>query len=130
VKTWGDCDDFCVHALGSIVLDYPELFDRVLKWCEDSNYVVRRAAAVSLIYSIRKSCFDSQKVFMISDHLMKDEHYLVLKGYGWMLKEYSVREEKAVEDYLRKNVHDMPRLAYRYAVEKLDKGVKRELMSL
>ena len=130
VNSWEDCDDFCVHPLGALILDYPQLYEKVLGWCGDENYVVRRAAAVSLIYSVRKSKFDKKKVFMVADALMADEHYLVQKGVGWLLKEFSCYEGQAVEDYLRKHVEKMSRLSFRYALEKLDKNIKKALMSL
>ena len=64
----------------------------------------------------------------VSDLLMNDEHYLVLKGYGWMLKELSKHEPKMVIDYLKKHKDKMPRTAFRYALEKLDAESRKELM--
>lgn len=61
---------------------------------------------------------------MISDALMNDSHYLVLKGYGWMLKVLSEAEPEKVYEYLIKNRNCMPRVAFRYALEKLDKDKK------
>lgn len=130
VTDWEDCDDFCVHPLGALVLDYPELYNNIVPWCHHEKFVVRRAAAVCMIYSVRKSEVDSDKLFLIADKLMDDDHYLVQKGYGWMLKEYSNKSSDEVEGYLRANVHKMTRLAYRYAMNKLDKKVQKELMTL
>jgi len=48
----------------------------------------RRDAAVTLILPARKGNFLSE-VFEISDLLLKDQDYLVQKGYSWMLKETS-----------------------------------------
>jgi 3-methyladenine DNA glycosylase AlkD len=130
VNDWGDCDDFGVHALGAIIMDYPELYDRILIWCSSDNFAVRREAAVCLIYSARNDVIDFSKLTKISDMLMDDDHYLVQKGYGWMLKEYSVLHPSEVETYLKKNVQKMTRTAYRYAIEKMERAVKQELMSL
>jgi 3-methyladenine DNA glycosylase AlkD len=65
---------------------------------------------------------------LIADRLMQDEHYLVLKGYGWLLKEFSRRNEDAVFNYLIKNRERMPRLAFRYALEKMPRERKQILM--
>ena len=59
---------------------------------------------------------------------MKDGHYLVLKGYGWMLKELALKESERVFDYLRENKAVMPRVAFRYAMQKMDVDKKRILM--
>lgn len=61
---------------------------------------------------------------------MNDEHDWVLKGYGWMLKSVSQIDQSAVEQYLIKNHAEMPRVAYRYALEKFDKDTRQKLMAL
>lgn len=130
VRGWDDCDDFCTHAFGTLLMRYPELFERVIPWTEHEQFPVRRAAAVILIPSIGRNKYESIKPFMISDLLLTDEHDLVRKGYGWMLKILAVREPQAVFDYLVKNKDIMPRVAFRYAIEKMDADMKRELMGL
>lgn len=66
----------------------------------------------------------------ISDALMTDEHDLVQKGYGWMLKCLSQVDMETVKKYLILHHKEMPRTAYRYALEKFDKGTRKELMNL
>lgn len=61
---------------------------------------------------------------------MKDNDELVLKGCGWMLKELSMKEPELVYNYLKKNKDDMPRVVFRYALEKMDKERKTELKNL
>lgn len=92
------------------------------------RFAVRRAAAVVLIYSIKYNKYSKINPYVISDALMTDEHYLVLKGYGWVLKVLSESDPEHVYAYLLKNQGTMPRLAYRYALEKFDKQMKQQLM--
>ncbi|MHB8131628.1 MAG: DNA alkylation repair protein [Mobilitalea sp.] len=66
----------------------------------------------------------------ISDLLLLDNDDLVRKGYGWMLKVLSIKEPQLVFDYLVKNKDVMPRVSFRYAVEKMNKDRKVELMRL
>ena len=128
VRDWGDCDDFCTHAFGELLAEKNELFERVIPWTHSPDFWVRRASAVILIRPIHHDRYSMIRPFLISDKLMQDEHYLVQKGYGWMLKELSVRETGKVYDYLVKKKAVMPRTAYRYALEKMDKNLKTELM--
>lgn len=129
VRGWGDCDDFCTHAVGELLCQFPELFEQIKKWTEHNEFWMRRAAAVTLIPALFKDKYSSFDPFIISDALMQDEHDLVCKGYGWMLKIYSYKELDKVYNYLKKNKALMPRVAYRYALEKMPVDIKKELMS-
>lgn len=129
VTGWGDCDDFCTHAFGEFMIQYPHMFRHVLQWTEHPDFWVRRAAAVILIYPIKKGKLQSVNPFAICDKLLQDEHHLVLKGYGWMLKVLSCYKPEEVTDYLMKNIAVMPRVSFRYAIEKFDKHKKAMLMA-
>lgn len=128
VRDWGDCDDFCTHAFGELLSQDNDLFKEIIKWTKHSDFFVRRAAAVILIYPIRYRKFQNINPFLISDALLHDDHHLVLKGYGWMLKVLSENEPEQVYEYLKQNKQIMPRVAFRYALEKLDKDLRLELM--
>lgn len=80
------------------------------------------------ILPIRRKQYDRELLFEVVGALFSDEHYLVLKGYGWMLKVFSEQEPAPVIAYLRQHRDDMPRVAFRYALEKLPKDTRAELM--
>jgi len=101
-----------------------------LKWISHPNFAVRRAAAVILIYPINKDKHLGLNPLKIADLLIKDEHDLVQKGYGWMLKVLSQKEPQLVINYMKSKYTIMPRVAFRYAIEKLDNQTKLDLMSL
>jgi len=130
VRGWGDCDDFCTHAFGELLRQNKALFSKVILWTEDNDFWVRRASAVILIPSILRNDYEGINPLEISDRLMEDEHDLVQKGYGWMLKALSQMDRQCVEEYLVDNHARMPRVAYRYALEKFDKETRDRLMKL
>ncbi len=130
VRGWGDCDDFCTHAFGELLRQEKSLFANVVEWTKDKDFWVRRASAVILIPAILRNDFEGIDPLLISDKLMNDEHDLVLKGYGWMLKSLSQVNQSVVEEYLVKNHKQMPRVAYRYALEKFDCDTRKRLMML
>lgn len=130
VRGWGDCDDFCTHAFGELLRQHKELFPKVLEWTEDEDFWVRRASAVVLIPSVMRDDYEGFEPYAIADRLLTDPHDLVRKGYGWMLKCLSQVDGAGVESYLTAHCHDMPRVAYRYALEKFDKETKARLMAL
>ncbi len=130
VEDWHDCDDFCTHALGDLIARYPSLFERVITWCTNTRFPVRRAAAVVLVPAIKAGHRPPINPYLIADRLMHDEHDLVQKGYGWMLKVLSIKDQEGVRHYLEKHVAHMPRTAFRYALEHVDAATRKQLMRL
>ena len=130
VRGWGDCDDFCTHAFGNLLLQYKGLFTNVLKWTKDDDFWVRRASSVILIPSLLQNNYDGLMPFEIVNRLMNDKDELVLKGCGWMLKSFSRVNKEAVIDYLITNHKNMPRVSFRYAIEKMDNENRVYLMRL
>ncbi len=130
VKGWDDCDDFCTHAFAEFIIKYPEFYKEVYKWTKSEDFWVRRAAAVIFILSIRKNEYKKFDLFKISNSLLNDEHYLVQKGCGWLLKVLSQKEAELVFDYLKENKQNMTNLTFRYALNKLDKQKKEYLINL
>lgn len=130
VRGWGDCDDFCTHAFGELIIRQPHLFSKVKTWTSAEQFWMRRAAAVIFIPSIRQNAYRDFDLFEISDLLLNDQHDLVRKGYGWMLKVLSKKEPDKVIEYLINNREIMPRVAFRYALEDLNTDQKKYLMGL
>lgn len=128
VRGWGDCDDFCTHAFGELLRQNKALFPKIAEWTEDPDFWVRRASAVILIPAILRKDYEGLEPLVIADRLLQDENDLVLKGYGWMLKALSQVDQPAVKSYLIKNHERMPRVAFRYALEKFDKDTRAALM--
>ncbi|HNT95563.1 MAG TPA: DNA alkylation repair protein [Thermotogota bacterium] len=127
ISNWASCDGFCNHAVGDILMKFPELVDRLYGLAESENCWARRASAVSLILPVRKGHF-VREAFMISDILLRDPEDLVQKGYGWLLKEASRLHQQEVFDYVLKHKQVMPRTALRYAIELMPEAVRKVAM--
>jgi 3-methyladenine DNA glycosylase AlkD len=130
IRDWWDCDDFTTHALQYELMKYPEYLSRVKDWIKHEAFAVRRSAAVVLIVPAKKGWLQEHIIFDVCDLLIDDPHYLVQKGYGWLLKVASKEYHDSVIKYLEKNVTKMSRTAFRYALEKLSKEEKERLMEL
>ena len=127
VTDWGGCDDFCTHAFGRLIYQYPAMLPQVMPWTASSNRWFRRASAVVLIYGIRRDVF-FDAAFQTADALLTDGDDMVQKGYGWMLKEVSKRTPMPVFDYVMAHKQTMPRTALRYAIEKLEPSLRQQAM--
>jgi 3-methyladenine DNA glycosylase AlkD len=130
VRDWNDCDDFCTHAFSELLLKDKTLTNKIVKWTKSHEFAVRRAAAVITIPLIRKNRYKDINPLGIANLLLNDEHDLVQKGCGWMLKVYGEKEPAIVFEYLKKNRQIMKRVTFRYALEKLPAKMKKELMAL
>lgn len=137
VTNWAMCDDFCTHILGYLIYQRPELVPKTFVWLKNKNHFVRRAAAVCHIHAVKKSSpFNILKnkgdylktVTAAAQALMPDAHYLVQKGYGWLLKEASNVFPKEIYNFVQANKNKMSRTALRYAVEKMPASWKKKAM--
>ena len=124
---WASTDDFCTHTAAYHLMRFPEFAEQYLKLVNSDNPWARRASAVVFIVPIRKKLFFDY-VFRISNALMFDTVTLVLKGYGWLLKEATRHYQREVFDYIVLHKHEMPRVALRYAIEKLSSEMRENAM--
>lgn len=127
VSNWAACDTLCNHTVGACVERFPQLLPRLKLWAQSDNRWMRRAAAVTLIVPAKRGIF-LREAMELADILLMDKEDLVQKGYGWLLKEESRRNQAAVFEYVMKNKAVMPRTALRYAIELMPPEMKAEAM--
>ncbi|MCW4028002.1 MAG: DNA alkylation repair protein, partial [Candidatus Bathyarchaeota archaeon] len=97
------------------------------KWVRSESPWVRRAAAVTFIYGLRRRVF-LDHIFEVADTFLTDQHKYVQWGYGWMLKEATKHYQGEVFEYVMRKKAVMPRPALRYAIEKMPTELKAEAM--
>jgi 3-methyladenine DNA glycosylase AlkD len=127
INDWAKCDTLCNHTVGSFLELYPHYVEKLKVWAKAENRWMKRAAAVSLIIAAKKGRFLSD-IFKIADILLMDKDDLVQKGYGWMLKDASIKHCGEVFEYVMKNKQKMPRTALRYAIERMPEELKKQAM--
>jgi 3-methyladenine DNA glycosylase AlkD len=127
VSNWATCDTLCNHSVGTLIDMYPDKINDLKKWTSSENRWMRRAASVSLIVPAKKGKF-LKDILEIAGNLMTDKDDMVQKGYGWMLKVASVPHLKEIFDFIILNKADIPRTAYRYAIEKMPADLRTRAM--
>ncbi len=98
------------------------------KFSKSKNLWQRRIAILATFNFIGKAKFDD--TLKIGRILLKDKEDLINKAVGWMLREVGKRNLKVEEDFLLKNIKDIPRVTLRYAIERLPEVKRKEYLKM
>jgi len=86
----------------------------------------RRIAIVATQAFIRRDEFED--TLEIADLLIHDEHDLIHKAVGWMLREVGKRDGVVLRTWLRPRHTHMPRTMLRYAIERFQEPERRRYL--
>jgi 3-methyladenine DNA glycosylase AlkD len=89
---------------------------QLLRWAASTHLWTRRIAIVSTYASIRLGRFGD--TLAVARALLRDEHDLIHKAVGWMLREMGKRDLAALVGFLKRHHRVMPRTMLRYAIER------------
>lgn len=101
-------------------------FPLLTNLAKSKNLWARRVAIVSTFAFIKRNEF--KPTLEISEILLKDKHDLIHKAVGWMLREVGKKDEKVLENFLRKNYKNIPRTTLRYAIERFPEEKRKKIL--
>ena len=87
----------------------------------------RRIAILATFSLIRDG--EPDETLRLSERLLGDEHDLIHKAVGWMLREVGKRDEAALRGFLDAHAAEMPRTMLRYSLERLPAEVRAGYMA-
>jgi 3-methyladenine DNA glycosylase AlkD len=87
----------------------------------------RRIALMSTFYFIKQSDFDD--ALAVSKLLLSDDHDLIHKAVGWMLREVGNRDGPLERTFLETRYKTMPRTMLRYAIEKFPEAERKRYLN-
>ncbi len=87
----------------------------------------RRIAIVATFAFIRQD--DFVDTLRITEQLLGDQHDLIHKACGWMLREVGKRNQPVLEQFLRQFYRQMPRTTLRYAIERFTPAVRNAYLA-
>ncbi len=121
IDDWDLVDLVAHQVLGTWLLERPR--DPLVDLARSGFWPERRTAIVATAAFLRRGQVDD--TLAIARLLARDEHPLVQKGAGWMLRVVSQVDLPALRALLDELAPEMPRPMLRAAIEKLDPEERR-----
>lgn len=117
VNNWDLVDVTTPNIMGQYLYDHPDKKDILYSYARSNNLWKKRVAILATFRFIKHDDFaDTLKIATI---LLHDDHDLIHKAVGWMLREVGKRDEAQLCTFLDKHYKTMPRTMLRYAIERL-----------
>ena len=132
---WSIVDDLCIKTIFQFFMARPHLIAKTQHWAYSEVSWCRRASNVVWVKFIKRKMgkstyyLDTKLVFKNCDLLLNDDDEFVQKSVGWLLKVTSLHYEASVIKYIQNNFEKMTRPTIRYAIEKMDAGTRKKLLS-
>ena len=124
INNWDLVDISAPNIVGSYLLDKDK--NILYEFAKYGNLWEKRIAIVSTLHFIRENKFED--TVKISEMLLNEEHDLLHKAVGWMLRELGKKDQKREEDFLKKYLPLMPRTMLRYAIERFPEKKRKFYM--
>lgn len=123
INNWDLVDTSVYHIAGDYIYNFmnkKELKDFTDKCIGHRDMWMRRVIVVATFYKIKEH--ENKQIFYIAKKLLGDEHHLIQKAVGWMLRESGKRcSELDLIKFIRENKEKMSKVTYSYVMERLRK---------
>lgn len=126
VNNWDLVDSSADKILGNHLLNEKESRKIIYDLVKSPQLWDRRIAVISTFAFIKKMQFTD--TFALCEKLLNDDHDLMHKACGWMLREIGKRDEKALEKFLNTHAKRMPRTMLRYAIERFPEDKRQHFL--
>lgn len=116
INDWDLVDTSADKILGDSLLSKTDrsILDNLIK---SQNWWERRIAIIATFQLIKKNQ-EYLNTFKLVEKVLSDNHDLIQKAAGWMLREVGKRISLDIEqNFLKQHYHKMPRTMLRYAIE-------------
>ena len=120
VNNWDLVDTTTPHIIGDYLFHHPDKRSLLYDWTNSNNLWERRIAIVATFAFIKQG--ELITTLNICQLLLKDQHDLIHKAIGWMLREVYKKNSDICKTFLRENYAQLPRTTLRYAIERMQES--------
>ena len=124
INNWDLVDLSSEKIIGEFLFNEEKSILRQL--AKSQNIWERRIAIVATYAFIKKNKFG--ETLALAEILLNDEHDLIHKAVGWMLREIGKRDNNVLEIYLQEHYKEMPRTMLRYAIERFPEDKRKKYL--
>ncbi len=129
VNNWDLVDASAEYIVGPWLENRPEKLVVLQKLAMSKNLWERRIAMVATFAYIKKGGAD--EALIIAEDLLHDQHDLIQKAVGWMLREIGKRVDTSLLiAFLDQHAATMPRTTLRYAIEHFSSETRQHYLGL
>ena len=136
INNWGLVDLSAPNIVGDYLLEHKSE-RKILYTLANSNkkgsngwqWLWEKRIAILSTYAFIKNN-DFEDTIKLSEMFLKEEHDLMHKAVGWMLREVGKKDEKVLINFLDKYYIKMPRTMLRYSIEKFSEEKRKYYLNL
>jgi 3-methyladenine DNA glycosylase AlkD len=125
INNWDLVDSSAHKILGAWLIDKPR--DILYSLAKSESIWERRISIISTFSFINEG--DLTDAVALAKILINDEHDLIHKACGWVLREVGKKNNDKLISFLDKYYLKMPRTMLRYAIEKLPETQRKHYLS-
>ena len=122
VNNW-DLVDVSAPTIGEYLLHEVDPL-KILKRLAKSRSLWERRASVIFTFAFLRAG-ELEPTYLMAEKHLKDEHDLMHKAVGWMLREMGKRDLGLLRAFLNEHCTEMPRTTLRYAIEKMSESERK-----
>lgn len=127
VYDWATCDTFSSKVIRHLIARDKSVEKRVISWKDAACLWRQRAATISFL-SVARHGKHNREILQICRTTITNPERFVQLGTGWVLRELSLADLDLVVKFIKKNYHHFSREGLRYAIEKMDEPLRKEIL--
>ena len=127
VNDWATCDTLSSQVVRKLISAKPEYAPMVQSWSRSSYDWKQRASCISFVVLAKHGEYN-EVILDIAVHVIQNQERFPQLGVGWVLRELSLADGDAVVGFIKEHYGQFTREGLRYAIEKMDKTLQKQLL--